>query len=124
MTKKQADHGNLRFGSDRQLLSRDQVETVRRLWEAEAHSLAEIAAEIDVGVWVLKARFEDQLQDLAKRGQGWRPRARPPESYRDPTPDEIRVRAAEVRRSWGPERYLPGYVPEDRRYGRALDTFR
>lgn len=123
MAKKQADHGNLRYGSDPQLLTHEQVETVRRLWEAEAHSLADIAAEIDVGVWVLKSRLGDQLRDLEKRGRGWRPRDRPPETYRDPTPAEIRVRSAEIRRSWPAERFLPGFIPEDRRFGRIADSF-
>ena len=125
MAEKQVAHKNLRHGSDRKLLTEEQVDRAVALWPS--HTLAEVAEELGVGIDRLRARLNDQLSCLERRGRGVRPPNKPASAYfestRDPTPDEIRVRSAEVRRAWGPERFLPGHIPEDRRYGRAHDNF-
>lgn len=122
MADRQKAFRNLRRGSDRRLLTEEQAAQARELWPT--HTAAEVAQAIGVGVDLLRARLADQLSDLERRGRGGRPPNRNGpglfEPMVDPTPDEIRIRAAEVRKSWGPERFLPDYVPEDRRYGRAI----
>jgi hypothetical protein len=50
---------------------------------------------------MLEQRLRDQLKDL-RVGRGRRERAR---VYVDPTPEEIRLRAAMVRRTWTPDRW-------------------
>jgi len=56
------------------------------------------AQVIGVSSRLLAARLEDQLADL-RVGQGRGKKTRQP----DPTPEEIRERAAAVRRTWSPE---------------------
>ena len=75
---------------------------VRELWLAGA-SRDEVARAAGLSVDTLRLRLHDQLADLPRRGRGGNHRAPTP----DPTPDEIAARAAELRRSWTPERYLP-----------------
>lgn len=50
---------------------------------------------------MLEQRLRDQLKDL-RVGRGRRERTR---AYVDPTPEEIRLRAAMVRRTWTPDRW-------------------
>jgi hypothetical protein len=50
---------------------------------------------------MLEQRLRDQLKDL-RVGRGRRERGR---VYVDPTPEEIRLRAAMVRRTWTPDRW-------------------
>lgn len=62
----------------------------------------EAAAEIGVTRQMLDTRLRDQLADV-RVGRGRRERRRPPAA--DPTPEEIRVRCALLRRSWPADRW-------------------
>jgi hypothetical protein len=62
----------------------------------------EAAAAAGITRSLLEARLLDQLKDL-RVGQGRRGRKRGPSV--DPTPAEIRQRAALLRRSWTPDRW-------------------
>lgn len=86
----------------RQLLSADQERTARELWIAGG-SRDEVARAVGVTIDVLQARMADQLKDLPRRGRGGNRRDPQP----DPTPEEIAARAAELRATWTPDRWLP-----------------
>ena len=61
----------------------------------------EAAASIGITRSMLDTRLRDQLKDLrVGRGRRERPRA-----SIDPTPEEIRLRSALVRRTWTPDRW-------------------
>ena len=68
----------------RQLLTPDQERTVREQWAAGA-TRDEVARAAGVSVDVIRARLEDQLADLPRRGRGggWR------KPTSDPSPEEI-----------------------------------
>ncbi len=92
------------FGSTPQWLTPSQeAEARRRL--AAGFTRDETAAAIGVTPRRLQSRMDDQLRD-ARRGRG-RGGGRPHGGYQaDPTPEEIRERAAEVRSRWPLERWL------------------
>lgn len=75
---------------------------VRELWLAGA-SRDEVARAVGITTDMLLSRLKDQLADLPRRGRGGNVRMPTP----DPTEEEIAVRAAELRRSWTIDRYLP-----------------
>lgn len=115
------DAGRL-LGSRRKFLTEEQLEVIREAW-ARGLRRDEVAEAAGITVSRLVARLGDQLAGLPRRGQGFGggPK-RKAERDVDPTDDEIRLRAAEVRRSWGPDRYGIGDpLPEDdpRRLGRV-----
>jgi hypothetical protein len=83
-------------------LTPDQERIVRESWVA-GMSRDEVARAAGITVDMLVIRLKDQLADLPRRGRGGNRRAPTP----DPTPAEIRARAAILRRSWPAERYLP-----------------
>lgn len=77
----------------------------------------EAAAEIGITRQLLDTRLRDQLADV-RVGRGRRERRR---AMTDPTPEEIRLRAALVRRSWTPDRWgvrEPDPLDAEGRYGR------
>lgn len=71
-------------GSLRKALTAQQCQAVRRAWLA-GETQQEIANAIGITVDTLKARLEDQLAGLPKRGRGTGGRRRP----NDPTEEEI-----------------------------------
>lgn len=92
-------------------LSEEQAAEARRLLAAGARR-DEVAAALGIAVSRLVSRLADQLRDVrVGRGRGGGPR-----KSGDPTPDEIRERAAEVRSRWTPERWL-GRLPGHDRLG-------
>jgi hypothetical protein len=102
------ERGRVR-GRERSLLTGAQVNEIRRRWAA-GETVAEITAATGLSVCRLKARLRDQLADLPQRdrrfGSGRRPAP--------PTEQEIHERAAMLRRSWPPDRWLghePGESP-------------
>lgn len=87
------------------LLTFEEVEKATELWEAGA-SRAEVAAELDLAVWVLDIRRADQLKHLTKNP------GRKGGSYTrhvdldNPPPEmvaEIEQRRLEVQRGWDEE---------------------
>jgi hypothetical protein len=82
-------------------LTDEQCERARLLW-AGGQAAHEVAAAIGVTFDTFRARMADQLADLP-------PRSRAMTSGRrgeDPSPDQIRVRTAMLRRSWPDERFF------------------
>ena len=89
----------------------DQVDEATRLWDGGA-SRQEVAAFLKVSVGTLgEFRAYGQLAHLKRRQgsgggrpRGWRPGADGlTRTHRDPTPSEIRQRAAAIRATWSPE---------------------
>jgi hypothetical protein len=77
----------------------------------------EAAAAVGITRSMLEARLRDQLADV-RVGQGRRGRKRGPSV--DPTEQEIRQRAAMLRRSWPPDRWgirEPDWHDNEGRYG-------
>jgi hypothetical protein len=107
------DDGRL-AGSSRQFLTPDQERRVREAWAAGGRR-DEVAAAAGITVARLVSRLADQLADLPRRGRGKGGGRRPKAvDGPDPTQDEIRARAAEVRRTWGEDRFGIGHpTPED-----------
>jgi hypothetical protein len=97
----------------RKLLTPEQLARARELWLAGG-SRDEVARGIGVTIDTLRARMADQLADLPRRGRGGNRRAPTP----DPTPAEIRLACAELRRQWPIERYLPPALDAEK-LGRA-----
>lgn len=56
-------------GCRKTLLTRAQERAVRRAW-AQGKTQAEIAADLGVGLDLLRARLREQLPDLPRRGRG------------------------------------------------------
>lgn len=107
-------------GQQRALLADEQLTLIRQLWATNA-TKAEVAEAAGIGMDTLIARLKDQLADLPPRGRGVGGGRRRGDMA-ELSEEEIRMRAAEVRRSWGPERYGIGEpIPEDdpRQVGRA-----
>ena len=91
-------------GPTTQWLTPSQEAEARRLLAAGLTRDA-VAAAIGIAPRRLSARMNDQLRD-ARPGRG-RGGGRPRGGYGpDPTPDEIRERAAQVREHWPIERWL------------------
>lgn len=88
--------------AQRRYLSPEQEQQVRQLWAAGA-SRDEVARAAGVTVDVIRARLNDQLADLPRRGRGGNRRGPTP----DPSPDEIEAATAELRKRWTPDRWLP-----------------
>ena len=90
-----------------QLLSPEQEAIVREALIGGA-TRCEAAALIGITRQLLDTRLRagEQLGDL-RVGRGRRRGGGAAERGPDPTPEEIAFRAAMIRRSWGPERYLP-----------------
>jgi plasmid stabilization system protein ParE len=109
------DRGQL-VGSRRQYLTPQEERRVREAW-ADGGRRDEVAAAAGITVARLVSRLADQLADLPKRGRGvggGRRRKDEEADGPDPTQDEIRLLAAECRRTWGPDRYGIGEpTPED-----------
>lgn len=105
-------------GSQKRLLTPEQEATVRRMLAGGA-SVTEAAAAAGITVRRLRTRQADQLADLrVGRGRGGGPRR-----WRDPTPEEIAVRCAEIRRGWPPERWglhEPDSLTDATRHGRQI----
>jgi hypothetical protein len=88
--------------SRKRLLTDEQIEVVRRAW-TDGLPRDAVAAAAGITVDTLNARRGDQLADLPSRGRGYgggRSTSGP-----DPTPDEIRVMCAALRRGWSLERW-------------------
>lgn len=75
---------------------------MRAAWAAGA-SRDETARAAGITTDLLVIRLRDQLRDLPRRGRGGNRRAPTP----DPTPDEIAASAAELRKRWTLDRWLP-----------------
>lgn len=92
-------------GSLRMLLSPEQERAIREAWAAGA-TRDEAARAAGVSVGRIRQRLADQLADLPRPGRGaaGKRRASPP------TEQEIHERAAMLRRSWPPDRWL-GHEP-------------
>lgn len=86
-----------------------QEETVRKALLSGA-TRDEAAAAIGISRSRLDTRLRDQLSGL-RVGRGRRERRRGPQP--DPTPDEIALRAAAIRRSWPTSRWLPEPLEDD-----------
>ncbi len=102
--------------TEKQLLSPEQEQTARRMLAAGARH-RDVAQAIGVTYRRLLTRFGDQLAD-AKVGRG---RGGGPRRHADPTPEEIAVEAAGLRRAWGDERWgidLPNPRPSPGRFGK------
>jgi hypothetical protein len=99
--------------NEKQLLSPEQEQTARRMLAAGAGH-RDVAQAIGVTYRRLLTRFEDQLADVrVGRGRGGGPRRQA-----DPTPEEIAVVAAGLRRAWSDERWI-GLPDPGPRPGRA-----
>ena len=99
--------------TEKQLLSPEQEQTARRMLAAGAGH-RDVAQAIGVTYRRLLTRFEDQLADVrVGRGRGGGPRRQA-----DPTPEEIAVVAAGLRRAWSDERWI-GLPDPGPRPGRA-----
>ena len=99
-------------GQGRALLPDDKLELIRQLWATTA-TKAEVAEAAGITMDVLLARLKDQLADLPPRGRGvgGGRRRGDMEVLSD---EEIRLRCAQVRQAWTPERYGIGEpIPED-----------
>ena len=104
-----ASHGR----TEKQLLSPEQEQTARRMLAAGAGH-RDVAQAIGISYRRLLTRFGDQLAD-AKVGRG---RGGGPRRHADPTPEEISVGAAGLRRAWSDERWI-GLPDPGPRPGRA-----
>jgi hypothetical protein len=104
-----ASHGR----TEKQLLSPEQEQTARRMLAAGAGH-RDVAQAIGISYRRLLTRFGDQLAD-AKVGRG---RGGGPRRHADPTPEEISVGAAGLRRAWSDERWI-GLPAPGPRPGRA-----
>lgn len=103
-----------------QFLTDEQVLIVRQAI-ASGSTRDEAAAAAGITVSRLCCRLKDQLADL-RVGRGRRRGGPIPPP---PTPEEIRERAAEVRRGWGAERYgakTPWSSNDSAGYGRAASV--
>lgn len=101
--------------TEKQLLSPDQEREARRMLAAGAGH-RDVASAIGVTYRRLLTRFDDQLAD-AKVGRG---RGGGPRRQADPSPEEIAVVAAGLRRAWGDDRWgidLPAPGPRPGRAG-------
>jgi hypothetical protein len=101
----------------KRFLSHDQEQIVRDAL-ARGATHAEAAEAAGVSYRRLKTRLYDQLLDL-RVGQGRR--EAPRSCRRDPTPEEIAVAAAGVRKKWTPDRWglhSPDTITDDTRHGR------
>lgn len=103
----------------RRLLSPEQEQTVRREIAAGA-TWAEAALAAGVAYRRIQERKRDQLRDL-RTGQGKRGgRGR---AVRDPTPEEIAIATAALRRRWTPDRWgvhEPDTLTDSTRHGREI----
>lgn len=100
--------------TEKQLLSPEQEQTARRML-ADGAGHRDVAQAIGVTYRRLLTRFEDQLADVrVGRGRGGGPRRQA-----DPTPEEIAVVAAGLRRAWGDDRWGIGLPDPGPRPGRA-----
>ncbi len=100
--------------TEKQLLSPEQEQTARRMLAAGAGH-RDVAQAIGVTYRRLLTRFEDQLADVrVGRGRGGGPRRQA-----DPTPEEIAVVAAGLRRAWSDHRWGVGLPDPGPRPGRA-----
>jgi hypothetical protein len=108
-----------RGGSPKRLLTAEQERTVRDMLAGGAtHAAAAAAAGISYRR--LKTRLDDQLRDL-RVGQGRGGGAC--RQDRDPTPEEIAVAAAGVRKRWTPDRWgirEPEGLADTGRHGREM----
>ena len=86
-----------------------QEEAVRRALQAGA-TRDEAARLVGITRSRLDTRLRDQLRDC-RVGQGRRERHRQPQA--DPTPAEILLRAAAIRRAWPDHRWLPDPLEGD-----------
>jgi hypothetical protein len=105
--------GTGRFaGSRPDWLTKDQERAIRRVW-ASGGGWMDAARAAGIRVRLLRARLEDQLADLPRRGRGaGRKRAAP----RDPTEEEIWGRLTlEIQATWTDEER------EERWLGRPSD---
>lgn len=100
-------------GSDRRLLDPEQERAVRAAL-ADGGSWSEAAAAAGISYSILRQRRHDQFGDVAiRRGAGRKAR------HADPSPEEIALRAAEVRRRWTEAEWGLGGDPDaSRRSGR------
>ena len=116
----QPGHGNLRFGSAKQLLDDDEVATIADLW-SRGYPVHAIARSTGITQCRLLARLDDQLLEVCpRRGRGFRGdawKADADAEELDPSPAEIRLAAAVVRRGWGDDRW--GDRHDDDRLGRT-----
>jgi hypothetical protein len=103
----------------KRLLSPEQELTIRDML-ARGATHADAAAAVGITYRALKTRLADQLRDLRVgqgRGGGARRRAA------DPTPAEIAVAAAALRRRWTPDRWglrEPEGLADTGRHGREI----
>jgi hypothetical protein len=95
--------------NEKQLLTPDQEREARRMLAAGAGH-RDVAQAIGVTYRRLLTRFEDQLAD-AKVGRG---RGGGPRRHADPTPEEIAVVTAGIRRNWSDERWGIGLPAQGR----------
>jgi hypothetical protein len=120
---RQPGHANLRFGSSKQLLTDDEVATITDLW-ARGWPVHAISERTGVAQCRLLARLDDQLATACPRrgrgfhGDAWKADA-DAELELDPSPREIRLAAAVIRRSWPTERWGDVAPPDDARQGRT-----
>jgi hypothetical protein len=93
-----------------QFLTPEQEAAVRAALMAGA-TRCEAAAAIGITRQFLDTRLRDQLRDL-RVGQGRRGAKAAEPREPDPDEDEIKFRAAMIRRAWTAERWLPASVDE------------
>jgi len=122
---RQPNHGNLRFGSTRQFLTDSEVATIADLWN-RGWPVHAVAKHVGVTQARLLARLDDQLVGVCpRRGRGrgsrgsWRTDADAVTDELDPSPKEIRLAAAMIRRGWPTERWGDTAPPDDERQGRT-----
>ena len=109
-------------GSSRKTLTPDQEAAIRQVWAAGG-TWMDAAGAAGIGVRLLRARLKDQLADLPRRGRGTGGGRRRKSEEVDLCHEEIRLRAAWIRRSWGPDRYgiqEPDSPDDPRQFGRTL----
>ena len=104
-------------------LSPEEIEVVEGLW-IEGAPRAEIAGEINVSVyWLDEQRWDGrQLSHLPKRVKGFGGGKWDRAKSREPTPEQIAQRAAEIRARWTDEdeanrRTTAVFVPGSELYG-------
>jgi hypothetical protein len=108
-------------GNAKRLLTADQERTIREALAAGA-SHTEAAAAAGLTYRRLKTRLDDQLRDV-RVGRGRGGGRRRPDAGRDPTPVEIAVACALLRRRWTPDRWglhAPDAGNDATRHGREI----
>jgi hypothetical protein len=107
-------------GKERRQLTAAEEAAVRAAWADQSCTMQEVAEAAGIAPALLRHRLRDQLADLPRRGQGAGPKGR----FAELSPEEIAQRCAEVRKTWGPERYglrEPTLAEVDARLGRTIE---